>query len=169
MARAQGTTPDVILRAVIQRLIDAVPQAEEANTYASTISRELPPNPSDVMFEVALAHNFSEWQPEITGAGNEGLHTIMSVMVTISTTIQQDEVGHDLLYLTDTQLGVCHLMTDVLAALSMYDPKDEAGEEILAQPMRPTSGQLPPKDDRSRGYVTLLFEVEFDWLLPEVA
>lgn len=163
MANRIATTPEVILKAVVDRLIAQVPDATEANTYVSTVSRELPPNPGTTMFECSWAHNFASWDPEFTGAGNEGLHTVMTLMVTISTTLQLDEVGHDLQYLSHQQFGVCPLITRVLGALSNFDPTNEDDELILAQPMRLTQGQIPPKDDRRRGYVTVMLECEFDW------
>lgn len=163
------TTPDLILKAIIDRLRDKVAAGQTATVYASTVSTELPPNPGEIMYEVSLAHNFAAWDPEFTGAGNEGLHTNMTLMVTISTTVQLDEVGHDTVYLTDETRGVLGRMTAVLAALSLYDPVNDNGDYLLCEPLRLTQGQIPPKDDRRRGFVTLLLDCQFDWDLGEDA
>lgn len=167
MARI-ATTPDVILKAIIKRIIAEVDSASDSNVYLSTISMELPPNPAEVMYEIAFSHNFSSWDSEFTGAGNEGLHTQMTLMVTISTVIQVDEVGRDFYFLTHETLGVCKRMTDVLRALSNHDLLDDSGNQILAEPLRLSQGQIPPKDDRRRGFVTLLLECAFDWDLSSV-
>lgn len=167
MARI-STTPDIILTAIVNRIISQVDGATSSNTYISTISNELPPNPAEVMFEISFAHNFATFDGEFTGAGNAGLHTQMTAMVTISTVIQRDEVGRDAVFLTDADQGMLQWLTKVLAALSNHDLLDGSGNQILAEPLRLTQGQIPPKDDRRRGFATLMMECSFDWDLTGV-
>ena len=157
------TTPDVILLRVVERLKAQIADAKESNTYISTVSQELPPNPADVMFEVSLSHNFAFDPGELAGGGSNTIHTHASVMVTIHTQIQLDEMGRDLHYLTHASLGVCKNMTRVLAALTDHDLLNAAAQPILAHTMMPAQGQIPPKDERKKGFVTLIFDVDFDW------
>lgn len=158
-----STTPATILTRVTDRILAEVAEATPHNTYVSTRDDELPPNPDEVMFQLGMSVHSDVEQELVTGAGNQDIHLRHQISVTIHSTVQRDEVGRDLQYLTDDSQGMLQRVTSVLGALSGHDLVDGSGNELLAQPLRPSKVVVPPRDDRRRGKVTVLFDVEFDW------
>lgn len=170
MARETTTsTPDIILTRAHSRIVAACDSATNDNTYISTTSTELPPNPDEIMYEIGLAPTLSfeyDGGGHFTGAGRNAVHVKGQLSVTIHSTLQADEVGRDLQFLTHADRGIIQYMTEILNALTGHELLDESGNELLSQPLRPIQAHIPPKDDRSRGYVTILFDLEFDWYIP---
>lgn len=163
MAReTTSSTLDVILVRVHARIIAACPSATNDNTYISTVSSELPPSSDERMLEIAPSQVWTFEPGHFTGAGRNAVHMIGQISVTIHTTLQADEVGRDLQFLTHSDRGIIILMNEVLNALSDHDLVDASGNELLSHPLRPSQAHIPPRDDRTRGFLTLLFDVEFD-------
>lgn len=163
------TTPDVILTRAHARIVAACDSATDDNTYISTTSTELPPNPDEVMYELGFSPTMSftsDGGGHFTGAGRNAMHVSTQLSVTIHSILQADEVGRDKEYLTHADRGVIQYMTEILNALAEHDLLDSSGNELLSHPLRPSQAHIPPKDDRSRGYVTILFDLEFDWYIP---
>lgn len=159
------STLDVILTRVHARIVAACPSASNDNTYISTVSMELPPNPDEKMLEISPSQSWSFEMPHFTGAGRNAMHTIGQINITVHSTLSADEVGRDKEFLTHSDHGIIKLMTEVLSALADHDLLDASGNELLSEPMRPIQAQIPPKDDRTRGFVTISFEVRFDWYI----
>ncbi len=164
MARETTTSKlDLILLRAKRRLVDAAAIATDSNTYISTIPDELPPNPDEVMFEIAPSHSYQFDQGILAGAGQASLHTQTQLIVTIHSTVQLDEAGRDEIYLTRENLGACELIRQVLKAFCDHDLLDEDDNQMLSHPLMPISGDIPPKDQRERGFVSLRFRCDFDW------
>ena len=163
MARI-ATTLDKILLKVIDRMIEVVDSANPGNTYLS-LQHEMdtPPSSSDVLYEISPAMTFRFEPGEFAGGGHHTLHTTTHILVTPHIIIDADPTGKDTLFLTHATRGACMRITDVLRALTEYDPENDDGDQILAEPMRPLEGQIPPKRDRTSGLVDIAFEVQFDW------
>lgn len=168
--RESTTTPEQILLRIVDRLCDQINEANQHNTFISTLPETEFPNPSEFMFEVAPDSNWNFDQGHITGAGKNALHTMGLISVTLHSHFQGDQAGRDVAWLTNATRGILRLVTKVLDALSNYDLTDVNGNELLSEPLRPTGMAIPPKDKREKGWITLAFNVEFDWLLtPEEA
>lgn len=161
--RELATTLDAILLRVIPHLIAQVPDAKIGNTYLSTIPNELFPNPAEFMFEISPSESWTFEQGHITGAGKDALHAVGNILVTIHSAVQLDQVGRDAEYLTNQARGILRLVTLVLDAMSNHDLLNADDEPMLSQPMRPVRLHIPAKDDRRKGFVTIEFEIEFDW------
>lgn len=158
------STLDQILLATINRLIDKIASANPGNTYLSLQHEDdLPPNASDVAYEVSPSMNFRFVPGEFTGGGHNMIHTLTHILVTPHIIIDKDQEGRDTYFLTHAARGACKRLTDILRALSAFEPLNDDGEYLLAQPMRPLEGQIPPKRDRTSGLVDIAFEIEFDW------
>ena len=163
MARETSTNLAEVLTAFKTRLIDQIADASSHNTYLSTLPDELPPSPDELMFEISPSTNWQFEQGQIVGGGQNMLHVMGQILITCHITQQKDEVGRDSFYLTHETLGVSPLLKLVLKALSVHDLADPDGDLLLSHPIHPSSIVIRPKDDRSRGYVTLALDVEFDW------
>lgn len=170
--RLLATTPDLILNLIQNRIVNCVPRANNSSVYLSTVPNILPPNAGDFIYELYLSRGIFD-QGEMAGGG---IHTLLfqgDVHVTIHSFNQLDETGRDEIFLTDNARGVLPRATEVLNALAIHDLEDSAGNRVLAQPMRPTSFVIPPKEDRRNGFMQLTFSITFDWdmapmLTPEV-
>ena len=162
MAQVPTNLSEVLTRTVV-RMIDDIAACTSSNTYLSTMPNQLPPNPDEVMFEVSPSGTYSFDQDIITGAGRNALQCSTEILVTIHVTHQNDEMGRDTEYLTNSTRGALVHVGSVLESLSLHNLLIANGNEILIHPMRPTTGWIPPKDDRRKGFVTLAFSVEFDW------
>lgn len=159
------STLDIILTRFHARIIAACGSATEDNTYLSTVSSELPPSPAEVIYELSPSQSITFEDGHFTGAGRYAMHVSCQLNVTIHSTIQLDELGRDGIYLTHADRGIIQYMTEVLSALADHDLLDESGNELLSQPLRPVQAHIPPRDDRTRGYVMLSFACEFDWYI----
>lgn len=163
-----SSTLDTILTRVHARLITVCTGSTHNNTYLSTVSLELPPSSDEVVFEISPSQSLTFDDPHFTGAGRNAMHVSFQINVTIHSTVQSDEVGRDTEYLTHADRGIVKYMTAVLSALADHDLLDLDGNQLLSQPLRPLQAHIPPKDDRSRGYVTLVFGCEFDWYIDPI-
>lgn len=161
--RELETTLEPVLLRTVDRLIQQISEANEVNTYISTLPNELFPNPSENMFEVSPGETWTFDPGHITGAGKNALHVKGSLKVTIHHTSQQDQAGRDTVYLTNRTRGVMRLVTKVLDALTNHDLANEDEQPLLSEPMQPTTLHIPPKDERRKGFVTIEFSCEFDW------
>lgn len=159
------STLDTILTRLHARIIAACAAATDDNTYISTVSSELLPNPDEVVFELSPSQSITFEDGHFTGAGRYAMHVVCQLNVTIHSTIQQDEVGRDTIYLTNSDRGIIKYMTQVLSALADHDLLDASGNQLLSHPLRPMQAYIPPRDDRTRGYVTMSFGCEFDWYI----
>lgn len=166
MAReTTSSTLDQVLLRVIDRLIVTVAEAKSANTYISTVHDEPAPNSDENMFEVAPSENSSFDDAHMEGAGKNALHWIGSIDVMIHATAQNDQVGRDVEFLTNASRGIIGLVTKVLDSLSNHDLLDADGNQMLSQPLRPGRMSIPPKNDRTTGYILVSFSCEFDWYM----
>jgi len=165
MGRETNNTnrPEEIFDSIRDRLIDQITLATTHNTYVSTLPSETPASAADVLYEISPGQDVTFDYPEIVGAGQSQVSTKMQMMVTIHIATDRDQEGRDDEYLKASDIGAFVLVRDVLKALCAWDPLDSSSNEQLSQPMIPTRAYFPAKDDREVGYVTIVFDMEFDW------
>jgi hypothetical protein len=167
MARETTTsTLDKILLQLRARLIDRVAEFTIHNTYLSTMPNDAPPpSAASVMCEISPSEQWTFEEGMITGGGRYMLHTRGQILTTVHLTISLDKVGTDPQFITNVTRGAVHFLNSLLEALSDHDLLDEDANELLSHPLRPLSMHIPPKEKREIGYVTIVWDVEFDWYL----
>jgi len=167
MSRETTTsTLDIVLLAIQSRLIAQVSEFTIHNTYLSTLPTDAPPpSPGQVMCEISPDETWQFEEPMLTGGGRHMMHTRGRIITTLHLTIQTDPVGKDPQYLTNATRGAIKYLNATLSALADHDLLDTEGNELLSHPLRPLTMHLPPKDKREIGYVSIAWDVEFDWYL----
>jgi hypothetical protein len=158
------TTPDKVLLAVEERLIDQIDDASESSTWISTLpDRPEPPQlSSDGGYEISMTGGVFE-PAEIGGGGVDSMHVSnCQLIVTIHTIVLLDESSRDKDFLTHREIGVLIRMTKVMKALAAHMLQD-GGVDILAQAIYPVQFVIPPHTEKGGGYNSAHFSLEFDW------
>lgn len=152
--------PITLLSAVVDRLRAAL-TLDESACFLSLDPHVKLHSPADLTYVVSpLSGSFNGAM--IDGGGDQQVTTETGFTVTIRSYQQLDEAGHDAATLTDTSLGVLQACTQVLQALTTWEPKDGDGNELLRDQMAPTGYEFG-KDGRDKMFLTLAFSTVFDW------
>lgn len=154
-----------ILDRIVARLIDQLPEVNEANCYylLEPIGEHLPaPSPADFVYAVAPADHGSFDAGLFDGGGQNQATVDTVITVTIWSMRDLDKLGRDQRFLGDQRLGVMPRAKLVLKALAGHDLTDDAGNQILAQPLFPQAYHIA-RQERNLGSIQLGFSCRFDW------
>jgi len=93
-----------------------------------------------------------------------GVATITAaVSVGVHTRLLLDEAGRDDRTLTESSSGLFAKADKVFQSLWLHDLEDEAGDQILCQPMRPVAMSSPARQPGEWALVVKTWEVVFNW------
>jgi len=98
----------------------------------------------------------------LDGGGQKQATVNGGLSVTIRSYQQLDEPGHDYTGLQDVSIGVLQAATNVLAALTVWDPLDGDGNQLLRDQLSPYGYEIG-KDDRTKLFMQIGFNTVFDW------
>ncbi len=100
------------------------------------------------------------------GAGRYDLRVNRVVRVKIWTRLALDEINEDFQRLTNASLG--HLKTEgqVYDALAGYQPTDDEGNWLVAEPIRPGSATEPDSDGEENGWINSTVSFDMEFLVP---
>lgn len=163
MARNASTLDEILLR-VVARLIDQITDATASTCYLSLDPDTLPaPNPGEIVYVVSPAPSGQFDEADVDGGGTELSVVYWPLVITIHNTAINDETGHDTEFLTNATRGVVGKTTDVLKALVAHDLQDASSNEILAQPLIPSSADVERVRATRRGSIQLAFTMKILW------
>jgi len=176
---AGSTTPDVLLLSVITQLTTAMPAyCTSANTYLTLSdpwdrpvsnpggpgdSHANPPILSNLfMFGVAPLNGQFAIENQV-GGGQADLRASSGVLVVIHSPEVLDQAERDVIFLTDSTVGIFKIATLVLQAMVNFIPVDaNTGDYLVADPFLGAGWEIR-REDRSLGAIGLGFRVAFDW------
>lgn len=161
MARSQYAKYDSVLTAVVARLIDQLDDAGGANCYLSLDPDSLAPTAADFVYVVSPSPSFRFDESEFVGGEQAHCTVQTTIVVTIHSIAQNDEVGRDIEFLTNRSRGILERWRRVCNVLGGYDPTNEAGDNMLAQPLSPIDSSIA-KHDRAHGSIQTSFRCLFD-------
>lgn len=162
--------PITLLTAVVTRLRSALNIAE-AECFISLDPLAKLRSPGDLVFVVSpLSGQFD--QGMIEGGGREQVTADTGFTVTIRTYVQLDEAGHDVVALNDRDVGIMQAATDVLSALTLWEPLDASDNLLLRDMLSPSGyeiGKGSGNKNRTETYFQIAFKTVFDWGLSAVS
>ena len=168
MARTDTQRSDV-LDAVVNRLIDQVPQCTDKTCFVSILPNP-PYYPPDDQF-VTVSPTAGRFVEELLDGGGQNQCTEdTGVLVSLFSRYVATQAGHDRDALNDFTRGILNLKRSVLKALVDFDLQF-GGNLILRSLMQPTDAGPPEPITEGSGQggrmvqVTLRFKTEFDWNL----
>lgn len=163
------TTQEVVLQAIVDRLIDQVTVGSTLLT-PSTCFVSIDPEPAvAVSAEVFLTVSPEEgtFDPSFEGGGDNIVLEQAFAVVTIFSRIAMDRTDHAKQFLGDAKRGVFTLKRKVLKALlgNHHQLVDPSGDRLLCNQMQPVSSPRPLSDRRKVGDVQIVFTTDFLWNL----
>ncbi|MDA0991046.1 MAG: hypothetical protein O3A51_09880 [Verrucomicrobia bacterium] len=161
-----ATTPDVVLKLTVDRLIDQIDDVNSDSIYITTgqfSTLSLPASPSQYLYEVFYGPGMFDPSLMDAACGQEA-RIEAQILVRLWGVVDIDEHEQNEQFLTDQTLGLFPRMTAVLKALHLHNlnPGGDS-DDILAQPMRPSQMGVDPKYSRESGSIITAFDVLFDW------
>ena len=165
MARNETTLAEVLQR-VVARLISQVADATSSTCYISLDPDSLPVgNPGEFVYVVTPAPSGSFDESYQVGGGQDQCSVAWPIVVTIHSTVAQDEEGRDAQFLNDSTLGIVVKTTAVFKAMVVHDLQDGSTNEILNQMIHVSDAAVDRNRSKRVGSMQLGFGVEFDWNL----
>lgn len=101
--------------------------------------------------------------PIDAGAGRELVYINGKIGVTLWSRNALDELPRDDMFLNDSSLGALAKVKCIYNSLHHYQPLDDSGNQLMAEPFRLLSIEPPKREFRQEGWGTILLTFEMDW------
>ena len=159
--------PDLILLAIVDRMIAAGGGYDAASCYMSLDPDVIAPNAGEFVCVVSpTSGNFNSSLIDGGGQAQCGIET--GVIVKIHSSVQLDRASEDRLALTDAAVGILERWRLMLKALVCWDPlaPEVGGNEQTRNPLIPQTFAIERGSrggpQRSRLAIETAFAVDFD-------